>query len=103
MISYLLPVERLSIEPPSNGEAKELSGKPLWDGNGDGGLECDKIIHKQRSKKMAISEPTFYIMNLIYNDFGLCEWYWSLIRNCLLLSVVYFMLLSASRTVNVKW
>jgi hypothetical protein len=43
MMSYLLPVERLSIEPPSNGEAKELSGKPLWDGSGDGGLKCDII------------------------------------------------------------
>lgn len=43
MTSYLLPVERLSIEPPSNGEAKELSGNPLWDGNGDGGLERDII------------------------------------------------------------
>jgi hypothetical protein len=41
---YLLPVERLSIEPPSNGEAKELSGKPLWDGNGDGGLKHGTII-----------------------------------------------------------
>jgi hypothetical protein len=41
---YLLPVERLSIEPPSNGEAKELSGKPLWDGNGDGGLKHGIII-----------------------------------------------------------
>jgi hypothetical protein len=41
---YLLPVERLSIEPPSNGEAKELSGKPLWDGNGDGGLKQGTII-----------------------------------------------------------
>jgi len=40
---YLLPVERLSIEPPSNGEAKELSGKPLWDGSGDGGLKHGTI------------------------------------------------------------
>jgi hypothetical protein len=51
--SYLLPVERLSIEPPSNGEAKELSGKPLWDGNGDGGLKCDIInsfINKDTKK-----------------------------------------------------
>ena len=41
MQTDLLPVERLSIEPPSNGEAKELSGKPLWDGNGDGGLKMN--------------------------------------------------------------
>jgi hypothetical protein len=41
--TYLLPVERLSIEPPSNGEAKELSGKPLWDGSGDGGLKHNII------------------------------------------------------------
>jgi len=40
-------VERLSIEPPSNGEAKELSGKPLWDGNGDGGLKHGTIIIKK--------------------------------------------------------
>jgi hypothetical protein len=52
---------------------------------------------------MAISKTTFYVMSLIYNVFGLCEWYWSFIHNCLIISVVYFMLLSVSKTVNVKW
>lgn len=39
-------VERLSIDPTSNGGMKFGSGKPLCDGKGDGGLKilfCHKI------------------------------------------------------------
>lgn len=37
--AYLLKVERLSIDPESKGAIKPGSGKPLWDGKGDGGLQ----------------------------------------------------------------
>lgn len=37
-MNHLRHVERLSIELPSNGDANELSGNPLCDGRGDGGL-----------------------------------------------------------------
>lgn len=41
--AYLLKVERLSTEPESNGAINPGSGKPLWDGKGDGGLKCSEI------------------------------------------------------------
>lgn len=42
---YLLPVERLSMEPTSNGAEKEdPSGNPLCDGSGDGGLQKTRTV-----------------------------------------------------------
>lgn len=42
--AYLLKVERLSTEPESKGAINPGSGKPLWDGKGDGGLKCSKFM-----------------------------------------------------------